>query len=42
MHNELQNKFIAVLSKKVPVGLLMNALGHMAAGSLLVIQTPQK
>lgn len=28
----LQNKFIAVLNKKIPVGLLMNALGHMAAG----------
>ncbi|MCL4359881.1 DUF2000 domain-containing protein [Patescibacteria group bacterium] len=28
----LENKFIAVLNKKVPVGLLMNALAHMAAG----------
>lgn len=28
----LQNKFVAVLNKKVPVGSLMNALGHMAAG----------
>ena len=25
-------KFVAVLNKKVPVGVLMNALGHMAAG----------
>lgn len=30
--NTLQNKFIAVLNKKIPVGSLMNALGHMAAG----------
>lgn len=30
--DELQNKFIAVLNKKIPVGTLMNALGHMAAG----------
>ncbi|OGG29461.1 hypothetical protein A2973_02860 [Candidatus Gottesmanbacteria bacterium RIFCSPLOWO2_01_FULL_49_10] len=28
----LQNKFIAVLNKKIPVGFLMNALGHMVAG----------
>lgn len=42
MHNELQNKFIAVLSKKVPVGLLMNALGHMAAGlSVSYPNTPE-
>jgi hypothetical protein len=26
------HKFVAVLNKKVPVGNLMNALGHMAAG----------
>ena len=26
------HKFVAVLNKKVPVNLLMNALGHMAAG----------
>lgn len=30
--DELENKFVAVLNKKVPVGSLMNALGHMAAG----------
>ena len=30
--DELQNKFVAVLNKKIPVGSLMNALGHMAAG----------
>lgn len=30
--DELQNKFVAVLNKKIPVGQLMNALGHMAAG----------
>ena len=30
--DELQNKFIAVMNKKIPVGSLMNALGHMAAG----------
>ncbi len=28
----LQNKFVAILNKKVPVGSLMNALAHMAAG----------
>jgi len=28
----LQNKFVAVLNKKIPTGSLMNALGHMAAG----------
>lgn len=32
MSEELQNKFIAVLNKKIPVNLLMNAIGHMAAG----------
>ncbi len=26
------HKFIAVLNKKIPVGNLMNALGHMSAG----------
>ena len=26
------HKFVAVLNKKIPVGSLMNALGHMAAG----------
>lgn len=30
--DELQNKFVAVLNKKIPVGGLMNTLGHMAAG----------
>ena len=30
--DELTNKFVAVLNKKVPVGILMNALAHMAAG----------
>lgn len=29
---ELKNKFVAVLNKKIPVGVLMNALVHMAAG----------
>lgn len=28
----LTHKFVAVLNKKIPVNLLMNALGHMAAG----------
>jgi len=28
----LQNKFVAVLNKKIPIGALMNALGHMSAG----------
>lgn len=30
--DDLQNKFVAVLNKKIPVGVLMNALGHMGAG----------
>lgn len=29
---ELTNKFVAVLNEKVPIGVLMNALAHMAAG----------
>ncbi|HLD24563.1 MAG TPA: DUF2000 domain-containing protein [Patescibacteria group bacterium] len=32
MSDELTNKFVAVLNKKIPVGSLMNALAHMAAG----------
>lgn len=32
MDNTLQNKFVAVLNKKIPAGSLLNALGHMAAG----------
>lgn len=28
----ITHKFVAVLNKKIPVNLLMNALGHMAAG----------
>lgn len=32
MAEDLTNKFVAVLNKKIPVGNLMNALGHMAAG----------
>lgn len=32
MIDELTNKFVAVLNKKISVGSLMNALGHMAAG----------
>lgn len=28
----LTHKFVAVLNKKIPVNILMNALGHMAAG----------
>jgi len=30
--DELENKFVAVLNKKIPMGSLMNALGHMSAG----------
>src|SRR3989339_2144740 len=30
--NPLIHKFVAVLNKKIPINLLMNALGHMAAG----------
>lgn len=29
---DLPNKFVAVLNEKMPVGNLMNALAHMAAG----------
>lgn len=29
---DLTHKFVAVLNEKIPVGVLMNALGHMAAG----------
>ena len=32
MSDELTHKFVAVLNKKVPIGNLMNALGHMTAG----------
>lgn len=32
MGNDLTNKFVAVLNEKIPVGILMNALAHMAAG----------
>lgn len=32
MSNDLTHKFVAVLNKKIPIGNLMNALGHMAAG----------
>lgn len=30
--DELKNKFVAVLNKKIPIGSLMNALAHMSAG----------
>lgn len=30
--DENSKKFIAVLNKKVDIGKLMNALGHMTAG----------
>lgn len=32
MNSNLTHKFVAVLNKKIPVNLLMNALGHMAVG----------
>jgi hypothetical protein len=32
MADDLKNKFVAVLNKKIPVNILMNALGHMAVG----------
>lgn len=32
MPEELDNKFVAILNKKIPVGNLMNALAHMSAG----------
>ena len=31
-NNQVTYKFVSVLNKKIPVNLLMNALGHMAAG----------
>lgn len=30
--DETQKRFVAILNKKIEVGKLMNALGHMAAG----------
>ena len=30
--DELTNKFVAVLNKKIPAGSLMNSLAHMSAG----------
>ncbi len=30
--NENSKRFIAILNKKIPLGKLMNALGHMTAG----------
>jgi len=30
--DENSYRFIALLNKKIPTGLLMNALGHMTAG----------
>lgn len=32
MDQPTTHKFVAVLNKKIPLGTLMNALGHMAAG----------
>lgn len=32
MDTILQNKFVAILNKKIPIGSLLNALGHMAVG----------
>ena len=32
MADQLTNKFVAVLNEKIPVGVLMNAMAHMAAG----------
>ena len=31
-YKPITHKFVAVLNKKIPINLLMNALGHMAAG----------
>ncbi len=31
-YKPVTHKFVAILNKKIPVNLLMNALGHMAAG----------
>lgn len=30
--DDLTHKFVAVLNKRIPTGILINALGHMAAG----------
>lgn len=32
VYKPFTHKFVALLNKKIPVNLLMNALGHMAAG----------
>jgi hypothetical protein len=32
MYRPITHKFVAVLNKKIPVNLLLNALGHMTAG----------
>lgn len=31
-YKPITHKFVAVLNKKIPVGVLLNALGHMSAG----------
>jgi hypothetical protein len=36
------HKFVAVLNKKVPVGNLMNALGHITAGLVASYPKPQE
>jgi len=36
------HKFVAVLNKKVPVGNLMNALGHITAGLAASYPTPEE
>ena len=40
--NEPAHKFVAVLNKKIPVGVLMNALGHMAAGLAGSYNSPEE
>ena len=40
--NENSKRFIAILNKKIELGKLMNALGHMSAGLVGKINAPQE
>lgn len=41
-YTPVTHKFVAVLNKKIPVGTLMNALGHMAAGLAASYSNPEE